>query len=980
MRQLYLRMFLVLSTFFLLFALFRLWVIYPTNCLPNCSGTTLNNRDFEGYDFRNVIMVEADLRGSDMRNADLSDADFSGAKMSGVNLSNANLTGAKFIGTDLTGADLRNTILENTDFSGAQLTNANLTRTDLTKARLAGTLLNDARLVEVNLAGVMLSGASINNADLTGSNLRSITVAGSALSNTDLSGAILSNADLSGAWINRSNLSGTDLSGSNLAGSSLIGTDLSSADLTNSSLVGVTAVGADFSGAILNGANLTGVRLFRFELKPEDLTSDPVLAALNELQLSQVVVNANLSGVAFNETTLWPSGKRALLRALLGTAFAESQFEALLSNAAAAVPTSPIGTGTDTTNAPQPPDPAEVRGNIAAVGSSDVLTLTQMITEQFTEQGYRGTIDIEPVEVHTGFELFCQPESEIDILNASRTIQDAELAICATIGIAPVRFRIGTDAIAVVVNPSNQFAQDVTLAELAKMFTVERWNDVNPDWPSESIVRYIPSGESASRDLFLRTVFGASSNDANGSALLFDVPGTVLNETDEKLILGVARDRNGVGFVPFDVYQQNAHLLSIISINGVELNAATVESGEYALARPLLLYANPDVLRKKPQVAAFLDFYLANVRSLNDLVSYFISSDLVLGQARTTLKEAATVVPTDTVSATDTVTEEVDLAEIFTVPNPLIPLAPISPTLGLTLPDVPDQTELADLEGGIILVGNSEVLSATTTIITGFQGLGFTGVITQTSVTNDQAFEVFCESEQTDVAGVSRGMQDNEATDCNDINRRPLVLRVGTDVIAIVTNPNNDFARDFTLAELPLLFTARRWSDVNPEWPAEPIQRFIPPTSSNVVDLFAQRVLNDETDQLLLAPNLIPVADRGRQAQGITTNPYALGFMEYPAYQRNAGLLNLIAVNGILPDDVTIEDGTYPLLRPLLLYADARALAEKPQVAAFLNFYLTNAQVAMEPLNYVPPSSQALDEARTILRQAVNVATPTPTP
>ncbi len=978
MRQIYLRIFLVGSVLFLLFALARAWIIRPTNCLPECSGVTLNNRGLQNYDLRDAIMVEADLRGSDLRDADLSGADFSGANMAGVNLSNANLTGARFIGTNLAGADLRNTVLTDTDFSGAHLTGANLTRTNLTETRLAGTILDDAQLVEVNLAGVILAGATITNADLTGSDLSDITIAGSSLSNADLSGAVLTNADLSGAWINLANLSGTDLSESNLAGSSLIGTDLSSANLTNSSLVGATAIGADFSGAILNEANLTGVRLFRFEIQQSDLSDDPALVELNELRLGQVTTNANLSGVGFTDNTIWPAGKSALLNALLGTEFAESQIEALFT-----------GTG-DGEEVPEPirtddPDgqqlsPEQVEGDITVFGSSDILTLTQVIAEQFTEQGYSDNINMESIEIHEGFEQFCQPDSEIDILNTSRAIYDAELAICATIGLNPVRFRIGTDAIAVVVNPSNDFAQDATLEDLTTMFTAERWNDVNPDWPAEPIIRYIPSGDSSSRELFLRTVFGIRTDNAAAAGVLFDAPNATPSQTYQELILGVAREPNAVGFIPFEEYEQNADILRNLMINGAELTAENVETGDYPLARPLLLYADPAILREKTQVVAFLNFYLASVMELNDRFSYFISSGLVLEEARTALEEAATVVPTDTVIASDDMTEEEELTDIFNVPNPLIPLAPISPTLGLSPTDAPDPTELEDLEGSIIIVENSSIFSPTETIINGFQGLGFTGTISRTTVSTAQVFQVFCESDQADIIGANRPIQDDESSECNDSGRRPLEFRVGTDVIAIVTNPNNDFVRDVTLEELELLFTARRWSDINPDWPAEPIQRFIPPNDSSVVDLFVETILNDEADQLLLAPNLINVTDPGRQALGITTNPYALGFMEYPAYERNAGLLNLVAVNEIVPEDTTIEEGEYPLLRPLLLYADADTLAEKPQVAALLNFYLTNAQVALEPLNYVPPSSQALDDARTTLRQAVNVTDPTPTP
>jgi hypothetical protein len=47
-------------------------------------------------------------------------------------------------------------------------------------------------------------------------------------------------------------------------------------------------------------------------------------------------------------------------------------------------------------------------------------------------------------------------------------------------------------------------------------------------------------------------------------------------------------------------------------------------------------------------------------------------------------------------------------------------------------------------------------------------------------------------------------------------------------------------------------------------------------------------------------------------------------------------------------------------------------LERQPRIAAFLNFYLTNAQFAMDLLNYVPTSSQILDEDRNRLRQAVS--------
>ena len=65
-----------------------------------------------------------------------------------------------------------------------------------------------------------------------------------------------------------------------------------------------------------------------------------------------------------------------------------------------------------------------------------------------------------------------------DSSNASRAIREEEVALCEAIGRTPLEFRVGTDALAVVVNPANDFATDLTLEQLALAFsTAETWAD-----------------------------------------------------------------------------------------------------------------------------------------------------------------------------------------------------------------------------------------------------------------------------------------------------------------------------------------------------------------------------------------------------------------------------------------------------------------------------------------------------------------------
>jgi ABC-type phosphate transport system substrate-binding protein len=73
-----------------------------------------------------------------------------------------------------------------------------------------------------------------------------------------------------------------------------------------------------------------------------------------------------------------------------------------------------------------------------------------------------------------------------------------------------------------------------------------------------------------------------------------------------------------------------------------------------------------------------------------------------------------------------------------------------------------------------------------------------------------------------------------------------------------------------------------------------------------------------------------------------------------------------------MPSFDTAEDGTYPLARPLFLYSDAQVMKNKPQVAAFLNFFLTYVNEEIGNVGYFPASQEALDAARQAWLTAMN--------
>ena len=292
------------------------------------------------------------------------------------------------------------------------------------------------------------------------------------------------------------------------------------------------------------------------------------------------------------------------------------------------------------------------------------------------------------------------------------------------------------------------------------------------------------------------------------------------------------------------------------------------------------------------------------------------------------------------------------------------------PAVDEPAPVVAEQTGLlpvvnpAEYSGNIALAGSSTVFPLAERMADLFRQEGFAGEITIDSVGTGGGFERFCVAGDTDIANASRPIKDEELANCESIGRTPIEFRVGTDALAIVVSQENTFLTNVTFDQLALIFsTAELWSDVDPAWPQEPILRFIPGTDSGTFDYFVEEVFDKEQDPILNAANLQQSEDDNVLVQGVLGSPYAVGFFGFAYYQENAGQLKALSIDGIAPDADTAESGEYPLARPLFIYSDASILQAKPQVAAFINFFLTYVNDEILDVGYFPASEAALEEA-----------------
>jgi len=280
--------------------------------------------------------------------------------------------------------------------------------------------------------------------------------------------------------------------------------------------------------------------------------------------------------------------------------------------------------------------PDAVSGDIVTAGSSTVFPLSERMKQRFEEEGFSGNLTIDSVGTGAGFERFCKT-GETDISNASRPIKDSEVESCAALATPrePIGFQVGIDALAITVSKDNTWLTDVTKAELAAIFsTATLWSDIRPDWPAEPIQRFSPGTDSGTFDYFVEAVMGPANLNAEGKAdialgeaAILESADTQYSEDDNVLVQGVEGSQYAIGYFGFAYYQENADRLNVLSVESVAPTAETAEAGEYPLARPLFIYSDAKILQEKPQVAAFILFYLENVGSEILDVGYFPVSE-----------------------------------------------------------------------------------------------------------------------------------------------------------------------------------------------------------------------------------------------------------------------------------------------------------------------------------------------------------------
>lgn len=253
------------------------------------------------------------------------------------------------------------------------------------------------------------------------------------------------------------------------------------------------------------------------------------------------------------------------------------------------------------------PAAAQERTRISIAGSDTMNLLTQRLAEEFMKS--HPDIEISVSGGGTGVGIRSLMDGLVDIAQASREMRDNELQMARDNGYNPERHVIALDGLAVVVHRGSP-VDELSINQVRAIFSgaVTRWNQFNPEWPDARIVVYSRESSSGTYDYFRSRVLG-TANFANNVSYL---------AATAAISNSVGSDRNSIGFGGVAYFMRNPDIkilrikadrdtpgYSPVTADGRDIDFEVVQSGSYAISRPLHLYTRQEATGP---IKTFLDW------------------------------------------------------------------------------------------------------------------------------------------------------------------------------------------------------------------------------------------------------------------------------------------------------------------------------------------------------------------------------------
>jgi phosphate transport system substrate-binding protein len=288
--------------------------------------------------------------------------------------------------------------------------------------------------------------------------------------------------------------------------------------------------------------------------------------------------------------------------------------------------------------------------------------------------------------------------------------------------------------------------------------------------------------------------------------------------------------------------------------------------------------------------------------------------------------------------------------------TPIVPVLFLSAIPLLFLAGCKKKEDKVDLSGSVKIAGSSTVYPVSVAVAEEFNRLHPNVEIPIQSTGTGGGFSNFFVSGKTDINDASRPIKDSEREAAKADGIEALELRVGTDAVTIVVNPQATWLDDITVEQLAMIWRpdnpARNWSDVNPSWPDEEIELYGPTSASGTFDFFTEEIIGEAGAS---RSDYQGTEQDNTIVQAVSGSKYAMGYFGMAYYLENQGKVKALRVNGVGPSIETAKTGQYtPLSRPLFIYVSSEAL-KRPEVEEFVRFYISQTSTSMiKEIGYVP--------------------------
>jgi phosphate transport system substrate-binding protein len=277
--------------------------------------------------------------------------------------------------------------------------------------------------------------------------------------------------------------------------------------------------------------------------------------------------------------------------------------------------------------------PAQASGQVVVSGSSTVEPITSLVGEKFSEENPDVAVRVDGPGTGDGFQLFCNGET--DISDASRAIDEEEIAACQGNGIAYTELKVGIDGLSVITSKDTKI-NCLNFADLYALIGpqsegVSNWQDAQAlatqlgsttKLPRAKLEVTAPGEESGTYDSFIELALAdTAEKQVEAGAITEDQAETTRKDyqssgNDNTIIDGVAETDNSLGWVGFAFANQNKDKVKTLRIdngdgNCVAPSAKTVRDGSYPLSRDLYIYVNNAKAGSNPALKSFVDFYMS---------------------------------------------------------------------------------------------------------------------------------------------------------------------------------------------------------------------------------------------------------------------------------------------------------------------------------------------------------------------------------